>query len=382
MFLRIKQLIYGTKNRSLRPLNDFIHPDITSLIGNTPIMELQSLSKMTGCRILAKLEFMNPGGSPKDRIALRIMEDAEREGKLKPGLSTICEGLSTICEGTVGSTGISLAMLAAYKKYGAYICMPSDQAKEKSDILEAYGAIVERVKPASIVDDEMFVRRAQNKARELKNGFFVDQFENESNFNAHYEETGPEIWEQCGGDIDALVLGAGTGGTIAGVSRYLKEKKEDVKVFLVDPPGSGLFNKVKFGKKEDVKVFLVDPPGSGLFNKVKFGVMFAKEEAEGTRKRHQVDTIVEGVGINRITRNFTEAIIDESFKITDDETIEMSRFLMKNEGLFVGSSSAINCVGAVKAAKELGPGHTIVTILCDSGQRHLTKFWRKDLQPK
>ncbi|RKP15972.1 putative cysteine synthase, partial [Rozella allomycis CSF55] len=324
---------------------------ITSLIGNTPIMELQSLSKMTGCRILAKLEFMNPGGSPKDRIALRIMEDAEREGKLKPGLSTICEG-------TVGSTGISLAMLAAYKKYGAYICMPSDQAKEKSDILEAYGAIVERVKPASIVDDEMFVRRAQNKARELKNGFFVDQFENESNFNAHYEETGPEIWEQCGGDIDALVLGAGTGGTIAGVSRYLKEKKEDVKVFLVDPPGSGLFNKVKFG------------------------VMFAKEEAEGTRKRHQVDTIVEGVGINRITRNFTEAIIDESFKITDDETIEMSRFLMKNEGLFVGSSSAINCVGAVKAAKELGPGHTIVTILCDSGQRHLTKFWRKDLQPK
>jgi cysteine synthase A len=344
----IKKLLGIYDERKDRPLSSFIHPDISSLIGNTPLMEIKSLSEATGCRVIAKLEYMNPGGSPKDRVAFRIIKDAERAGKLRKS----AEIVSTICEGTVGSTGISLTLLSRALGYNCYICMPDDVADEKKNILRALGATVGLVKPVSIINENMYVNQARKYADSLgEYGFFADQFENMSNFLAHYEETGPEIYSQLGGNIDGVVLGSGTGGTLAGVSRYLKEQNPNIKVCLVDPQGSGLFNKVKYD------------------------VMYSHEEAEGTRHCNQVDTIVEGVGINRVTKNFSLALVDEAFKISDKEVVEMSRFLMKKEGLFVGSSSAINCVGVVKLAQKLGPGHTIVTLLCDSGARHLTKFW-------
>ncbi|GLT31055.1 hypothetical protein SLA2020_058210 [Shorea laevis] len=182
-------------------------------------------------------------------------------------------------------------------------------------------------------------------------GFFADQFENLANFWAHYEGTGPEIWEQTGGDLDAFVAAAGTGGTIAGVSRFLQEKNPKIKCFLIDPTGSGLFNKVTRG------------------------VTYTQEEAEGKRLKNPFDTITEGIGINRVTQNFVKARLDGAFRGTDKEAVEMSRFLLKNDGLFLRSSSAMNCVGAVRVAQALGPGHTIVTIVCDSGMRHLSKFY-------
>lgn len=185
---------------------------------------------------------------------------------------------------------------------------------------------------------------------ECKGGFFADQFENLANFRSHYEGTGPEIWEQTGGKLDAFIAAAGTGGTVAGVSQYLKDKNSNIKCFLIDPPGSGLYNKVTRG------------------------VMYTKEEAEGRRLKNPFDTITEGIGINRLTENFKMAKLDGAFRGTDMEAVEMSRYLLKNDGLFIGSSSAMNCVGAVRVAKALGPGHTIVTILCDSGMRHLSKF--------
>ncbi|KDO59091.1 hypothetical protein CISIN_1g038224mg, partial [Citrus sinensis] len=259
-----------------------------------------------------------------------------------------------------------------------------------SQILEALGATVERVRPVSITHRDHFVNVARRRAleanelaskrrravdkdgKELEHingygsdgaiqsskfpsdctgGFFADQFENLANFRAHYEGTGPEIWEQTGGELDAFVAAAGTGGTVAGVSRFLQENNPNIKCFLIDPPGSSLFNKVTRG------------------------VMYTKEEAEGRRLKNPFDTITEGIGINRLTQNFMMAKLDGAFRGTDREAVEMSRFLVKNDGLFLGSSSAMNCVGAVRVAQSLGPGHTIVTILCDSGMRHLSKFY-------
>jgi len=190
-------------------------------------------------------------------------------------------------------------------------------------------------------------REGQNDPR----GMFADQFENEANYRSHYTTTGPEIWAQTNGKIDAFVAAAGTGGTVAGVSCYLKERSPAVKAYLVDPPGSGLYNKVLKG------------------------VMYASTEQEGTRRRHQVDTITEGIGINRITRNFNLAKLDGAFKATDREASEMASYLLKEEGLFLGSSSAVNCVGAVRVARQLGPGHTVVTVLCDGGARYMSKLY-------
>mmetsp|Transcript_18769 Transcript_18769/g.32480 ORF Transcript_18769/g.32480 Transcript_18769/m.32480 type:complete len:405 (+) Transcript_18769:1887-3101(+) len=317
---------------------------VISLIGNTPMIEIVSLSKATGCRIYAKLEYLNPGGSTKDRVCLNIIEEAEKNGKLKVGETTIYEG-------TVGSTGISLACVARAKGYGAHVCMPDDQAKEKAHILRAYGATVEQVRPLSIVDSDQYVNLAKRRAAEDPNGYFANQFENLANSRAHYRTTGPEIWQQTNGKIDAFVAGAGTGGTIAGISTFLKEKNEKIVIALVDPPGSGLLNKVQKG------------------------VMYDKTEQEGSRRRHQVDTVTEGVGINRITRNFARAKVDLAFRSSDEESARMARHLMRHDALFVGSSSALCCVGAVKLARQLPPGSVVCTILCDSGQRHLTKFW-------
>ncbi|CAG8755662.1 8284_t:CDS:2, partial [Acaulospora morrowiae] len=325
--------------------NEEIADGIVGLIGNTPLMRIKSLSEATGCEILAKAEFLNPGGSPKDRVALNIINFAEERGLIRPNSGC------TIFEGTSGSTGVSIAMISRAKGYNAWIVMPDDQAEEKYVLMEKLGATVEKVRPASIIDKQQFVNLAKSRAKEFgksyidkrgdeneeyeiingnsvegKVGFFADQFENLSNNEAHFQGTGPEIYRQTGGKIDAFVSGAGTGGTIAGVSRYLKP--------LIP----------------NLKVFLVDPPGSGLYNKIKHNVMYSPLEAEGTRRRHQVDTVVEGVGLNRATENFNLSIglIDDAILVTDEEAVAMARYLVREEGLFVGSSSAVNCVGCVR----------------------------------
>ncbi|KAH0536762.1 hypothetical protein FGG08_006400 [Glutinoglossum americanum] len=330
---------------------------IEGCIGNTPLFRIKSLSDATGCEILAKAEFLNgAGGSPKDRVALSIIKMAEERGLLTPHSG------DTIYEGTVGSTGISLATLCRARGYLAHICMPSDQSTEKSDLLLKLGAEVERVLPAPIVDQNQFVNLARLRASEHAfdpshpgTGFFADQFETTANWLAHYNGTGPEIYRQTGGRLDAFIAGAGTGGTISGVARFLKPRL----------PG--------------LRILLADPEGSGLYNRVKFGVMFDMREREGTRRRHQVDTIVEGIGINRVTANFEAGreLIDDAVRVTDEQAAAMARWLVERDGIFVGSSSAVNCVAAAKAALELGPGHRVVTILCDSGTRHLSKFWAK-----
>ncbi|OCK81025.1 PALP-domain-containing protein [Lepidopterella palustris CBS 459.81] len=334
-----------------------IRDGIEGCIGNTPLLRIKSLSEATGCEILAKAEFLNgAGNSPKDRVALNIIQTAEQEGLLTPHSGDM------IYEGTVGSTGISLAAICRARGYLAHICMPDDQAAEKSDLLLKLGAEVERVRPAPIVDQNQFVNLARKRAAEHTadpnrrgRGIFADQFETEANWQAHFSTTGPEILNQTGGRLDAFVAGAGTGGTISGVALFLKPRLPELKVVLADPQGSGLYNRVKFG------------------------VMFDPKEREGTRRRHQVDTIVEGIGINRVTNNFETGreLVDDSVRVTDQQAIAMARWLVEKDGIFIGSSSAVNCVAAIKVAQQLGPGHRIVTILCDSGSRHLSKFWAR-----
>ncbi|XP_051182534.1 cysteine synthase 2 [Lolium perenne] len=371
---------------------------LVEAIGNTPLIRINSLSDATGCEILGKAEFLNPGGSVKDRVAVKIIEEALESGDL------VCGGV--VIEGSAGSTAISLATVAPAYGCKCHVVIPDDAAVEKSQIIEALGATVERVRPVSITHKDHFVNIARRRALEAnvasvkrettdiqtngsahaivktlhpeqtngsayansevphigkcfpnsdsKGGFFADQFENLANYRAHYEWTGPEIWEQTKGTLHAFVAAAGTGGTVAGVSRYLKEKNRNVRCFLMDPPGSGLFNKVTRG------------------------VMYTKEEAEGKRLKNPFDTVTEGIGINRVTANFMMAELDGAYRGTDREAVEMSRFLLRKDGLFVGSSSAMNCVGAVRVARDLGPGHTIVTILCDSGMRHLSKFFNDE----
>ncbi|KAF3217487.1 hypothetical protein TWF192_003483 [Orbilia oligospora] len=344
----------------LQPNKEDIKNGLEGCIGNTPLIRIRSLSEYLGCEVLAKAEFLNPGGSPKDRVALSIILKAEEEGRLRPFSG------DKVFEGTVGSTGVSLAHICRARGYLAHICMPSDQSLEKSNLLLKLGAVVERVTPASIVDRKQFVNLAKSRAIELTTdhstparGFFADQFENEANWKAHFETTGPEIYRQCGKKLDAFVAGAGTGGTISGVVRYLKQYLPNLTAVLADPQGSGLLNKVKYGV---------------MFNEV--------TEREGTRRRAQVDTIVEGVGINRVTANFEagRTSIDDAIRVSDEEACLMARYLVEQDGLFVGSSSAVNCVAVVKLIKERGwenSNKRVVTILCDSGSRHLSKFWAK-----
>lgn len=380
-FSEFKLITKKKKSLNQNPRDSNKKKGLIAAIGNTPLIRINSLSDATGCEILGKAEFLNPGGSVKDRVAVKIIEEALDSGVLVQG--------GMVTEGSAGSTAISLATVAPAFGCKCHVVIPDDAAIEKSQILEALGATVERVRPVSITHKDHFVNIARRRASEAnklaanqrevnkmevggspysngdtfkegacvslstdyKGGFFADQFENLANFRAHYEGTGPEIWGQTGGNLDAFVAAAGTGGTVAGISRFLKEK---------DP---------------NIKCFLIDPPGSGLFNKVIRGVMYTKEEAEGKRLKNPFDTITEGIGINRLTKNFMLAELDGAYRGTDKEAVEMSRFLLKNDGLFIGSSSAMNCVGAVKLARLLGPGHTIVTILCDSGMRHLSKFY-------
>lgn len=342
--------IYGRTRKSK------VADNISELIGQTPLLKIRCLSESTGCLIYGKCEFLNPGGSPKDRVALAIVEDAEVRGVIRPNCGV------TLFEGTVGSTGISLATVARARGYDCHIVMPDDQSKEKYAILEALGATVERVRPCSIVDPNHYVNVARRRASErcamfpdagVQMGYFCDQFENVANPMVHINGTGREIFEQLDGALDAVVLGAGTGGTIAGISAHVTSRNPNVQVVLADPQGSGMYNKVMHN------------------------VMYAGTEKEGQRKRHQVDTIVEGIGQNRQTANFSKALpyIDHAESVTDQEALDMSRFVTSNEGIFCGSSTAVNLVAAYRTAKRLGPGKVIVTILNDPGFRHMTKFW-------
>ncbi|KFH45486.1 Cysteine synthase-like protein [Hapsidospora chrysogenum ATCC 11550] len=332
---------------------------IEACIGNTPLIKIRSLSEATGRTILAKAEFLNgAGNSPKDRVALNMIREAESQGLLVPHRG------DTIYEGTVGSTGISLATLAHARGYKAHICMPDDQSYEKSDLLHHLGAEVERVTVAPITSPDHFVNLARRRAEEHERvhadgskGFFANQFESTANWQAHFRTTGPEIHRQTEGRIDAFVAGAGTGGTISGVARYLREE----------------------AKLRDVKIVLADPQGSGLYNKIRHGVMYSPTEREGTRRRQQVDSIVEGIGINRVTENFEAGrdLVDDAVKVTDEQACRMARWLVEKDGIFVGSSSSVNCVAAVVAAVSLPEGSQVVTVLCDSGTRHLSKFWKR-----
>lgn len=330
---------------------------VEGLIGNTPMVLIKSLSRITGNNVYAKLEYLNPGGSAKDRVALAIIKDNEIKGNLTKG--------DTIFEGTSGSTGISIGTVANSLGYKAEIHLPDDTSPDKLTLFDTLGVGLKKVKPASIVDPNQYVNSAKN-ANDLLNsqnseskGIFADQFENDNNWRIHYNTTGPEIYKQLKGKIDFFIAGCGTGGTIAGVSKYLKEKLPHVITILADPQGSGFFNRIKYG------------------------VMYTNEEKEGTRRRHQVDTIIEGIGLNRITHNFAqgEGSIDDAIKVTDDQAIKMAKFLSVNDGLFLGSSSAINSVAVLKLCKLTNiKDKNIVIIACDSGTRHLSKFWKEALK--
>ncbi|KAF7305910.1 PALP-domain-containing protein [Mycena chlorophos] len=361
-------------SRPIELRSDDVLNGVVGLIGNTPLIRIASLSDALGVEILGKAEFLNPGGSVKDRVAVQIIDDAERRGVLRPH-----EGYR-IFEGTSGSTGISVAMVARARGYDATIIVPDDMAKEKLHALVTLGADVEQVRPASIVNKKQYVNIARERAlafapalpgadtqlqsemTPVVHGFFADQFENKSNYDAHFSGTGPELWRQTNGDVRAFVSGAGTGGTIAGVGRFLKSKREDIVVCLADCEGSGLYNKIKHG------------------------VMYDHREKEGTKRRHQVDTVVEGIGLNRMTKNLELAlpIIDDAVRVTDPEAVAMARYLVKHDGLFVGSSSACNLVACVRLARKMGwrNGERIVTVMCDSGARHYSKFWNDEYLQK
>jgi cysteine synthase A len=299
-------------------------------VGNTPLLRIESLSRLTGCEILGKAEFMNPGGSIKDRAAKGIIERAEAEGRLRPG--------STIVEGTAGNTGIGLGLLGVERGYRVVVTMPDNQAREKYELLEAMGVEVRRVPPVPFANPAHFFHQARLLA-EQHGWFWANQFENTANGDFHLRTTGPEILEQCEGRVDVLVSAVGSGGTISGTSRFLKSRLPGVKVVLADPPGSGLHAWLREGKLE----------------------------ATGS-------SITEGIGIMRITENFRQARVDEAVRVTDQEMIEMFHHLGREDALVVGTSSALNVRAAYDyARRHRGKGLRIVTFLCDHGSRYASK---------
>ena len=306
-------------------------------IGNTPLIRLRRASEETGCEILGKAEFLNPGGSVKDRAALAIVRDAEAKGLLRPG--------GVIVEGTAGNTGIGLALVGNARGYRTVIVIPETQSREKIDMLRLCGAEVRTVPAVPYRDPNNYVKISGRLADELAAGepngaIWANQFDNVANRQGHYETTGPEIWRQTEGRIDGFVCAVGTGGTLAGVGLCLKEQKPDVVIGLADPKGAALFSWYTSGE--------------------------LKMDGE---------SISEGIGQSRVTRNLEGAPVDRAWQIPDDEALPVVFDLLKEEGLCVGSSSGINVAGAVRLARELGPGHVIVTILCDSGTRYQSKLW-------
>ncbi|WP_425408721.1 cysteine synthase A [Hyphococcus sp.] len=310
------------------------------LIGNTPLIRLQRASEETGCEILGKAEFLNPGQSVKDRAALGIIRDAEKSGALKPG--------GVIVEGTAGNTGIGLAMVGAALGYKTKIVIPRTQSEEKKIALRLHGAELIEVDAVPYDNPDNYVhysRRLAERMNEKNPGSAVwaNQFDNVANRDIHVTTTGQEIWEQTGGKVDGFTCAVGTGGTLAGVSMALKERNANVRTVAADPGGSKILSLIKYGKAE----------------------------TEG-------GSITEGIGQGRITDNLKDAPIDDAYRITDTQMAEVLFRLVQEEGLCLGGSSGINIAGAVRLAKDLGPGHTIVTVLCDYGHRYASKLYNPE----
>ena len=315
-------------------------PSLVDCIGNTPLIRLNRLSDATGCEILGKAEFMNPGGSVKDRAALGIVRDAERRGQLKPG--------GIIVEGTAGNTGIGLAVVGNCLGYPTVIVMPDNQSKDKVDTLRAYGTDIRLVPAVPFKNPNHFVHTSQRLAGELAatapNGaMWANQFDNVANRDFHERTTAVEIWEQTGGRVDGFVCSVGTGGTLAGTARGLRARNPGVQIGLADPAGSALYNFFTSGELK----------------------------AEGS-------SISEGIGTSRITANFADTPIDHPFQIPDSESIPLVYDLIRSDGLVLGGSSGVNVAGAVRLAKALGPGHVIVTVLCDSGLRYRQRLFNRE----
>jgi cysteine synthase len=315
-----------------------IASDVTQLIGNTPLLHLKQVSEQTGCTILGKAEFLNPGGSVKDRTALGIIRAAEASGELRPG--------GRIVEGTAGNTGIGLTLLANALGYTSSVVMPITQSKEKIDSLELLGADLHLVGATSYSDPNHYIHTAKRLAEKLSkredNGaIWARQFDNLANMDIHYRTTGAEIWEQTDGKVDGFICAVGTGGTLAGVSTALKERNANVTIGIADPAGASLYEYFRSGE-------IAASPGT---------------------------SIIEGIGINHVTDNVAAARVDAAFTISDEEALPYIFDLLRHEGLCMGGSAAINIAGAVRLAEQLGPGHTIVTILCDYGNRYQSKLF-------
>ena len=314
-----------------------IRNNFLEAVGNTPLIKLRKASELTGCNILGKAEFLNPGGSIKDRAAKAIVLDAEKRGLLKPG--------GVIVEGTAGNTGIGLALVGNSLGYRTVIVIPETQSQEKKDMLRLCGADLREVPAVPYRDENNYVkvsgRLAEEFAKTEENGaIWANQFDNVANRQGHYENTGPEIFEQTDGKVDAFICSVGTGGTLAGTGMSLKERNKDIIIALADPLGAALHSFYTTGEFSS------------------WG-----------------DSITEGIGQGRITANLKDAPVDLSYQIPDEEALPICFALLKDEGLCLGGSSAINVAGAIRLAKEIGPGKTIVTILCDSGIRYQTKLF-------
>jgi cysteine synthase A len=310
--------------------------DFEGAIGNTPLIRLSRLSEMTGCEILGKAEFLNPGGSVKDRAALWMIREHEKSGALQPG--------GIVVEGTAGNTGIGIAHVCNARGYSCIIYMPDNQSPEKVDILRTLRAEVRQVPTVPYKDPLNYQKQAGRFAESLPNAVWANQFDNVANRLAHYESTGPEIWSQTDGAVDAFVASVGTGGTLAGVSRYLKEQKESVEIVLADPLGSALYAWVKTGEASMSKG----------------------------------PSITEGIGNSRVTDNLADTVIDDAVQISDQEMVTMVYEELYLEGWFFGSSTGINLCAAVATAKRLGPGHTIVTVLADSGSKYQSRLFNPE----
>ena len=312
-----------------------VAPDVIALIGNTPLVTLKGPSAETGCTILGKAEFLNPGGSVKDRAALGIIEDAEARGLLLPG--------GTIVEGTAGNTGIGLAVVASARGYKTIIVMPETQSREKQDTLRALGAELVLVPAAPYSNPCHYVHTSRRLAEETPGAIWANQFDNVANRMAHIKTTAPEIWAQTGGRIDGFTCAVGTGGTLAGVALGLRAEKPDITIALTDPEGAALYN------------------------------WFACGELRG-----EGSSVSEGIGQSRITANLEGLVVDTQFRVPDSEGLHWVRRLNAEEGMCLGLSSGINVAGAVRLARHMGPGHTIVTILCDSGLRYLSTIYNPE----
>ena len=317
-----------------------IHNNFIDAIGNTPLIRLNGPSNETGCNILGKAEYSNPGGSIKDRAAWAIIKDSEEKNILREN--------GIIIEGTAGNTGIGLTLIGNSRGYKSIIVMPETQTREKIDILKYIGAELRLVPAKPYKDPDNFVKYSGRLAEELSknnngNVLWANQFDNVANYLGHYQTTGQEIWRQTKGKIDGFICSSGTGGTIAGVGKALKERNKNIKICLADPKGSALYNFIKF---KELK-------------------------SEG-------NSITEGIGSSRITANFSEAPIDDAFSVDDVDALTEIYKLIENEGLSLGTSSGINVAGAISLAKELGPGKTIVTMLCDKSDRYQSKLFNKD----